>query len=82
VVALSYLVGALGGWGSPVDAWVLFVIAFALPFVAAPLWGKQYGAGLVAAVAAMWILPAAALGGLGYLIYMGLERVFRAFGLK
>ena len=65
----------------PVDNWLLWVIALALPFASAPLWGRQYGAGIVAAGAAVWILPAAAFGLLGYLIYRALEliagRVFR-----
>ena len=65
----------------PVDNWLLWVIAIVLPFASAPLWGRQYGAGIVAALAALWILPAAAFGLLGYLIYRALEliagRVFR-----
>ena len=44
-----------------------------MPFVAAPLWGRQYGASLVAAVAALWILPPALLGVIGYLVYQALE---------
>lgn len=72
---------ALFDWSSPADAWLLLLIALLLPFAAAPLWGKQYGAGLVAAIAALWILPAAAFGGLGYMIYLGLERLARTAGL-
>ena len=85
VVGIATFVWAVGaallGWGSPVEPWVLFAVAFLLPFAAAPLWGRQYGAGLVAAVAGLWILPAAAFGGLGYLIYMALERLAKAVGL-
>ena len=82
ITAFVWAVGAaLLGWGRPVDTWVLFAVALLLPFAAAPLWGRQYGAGLVAAVAGLWILPAAAFGGLGYLIYMGLERLARGAGL-
>ena len=70
------------GWGSPLDPWALLVVALVLPFAAAFLWGKQYGAGIVAAAAALWILPAAALAGLGYVVYLGLEWVADAIGLS
>ena len=52
---------AVFGWPDPIGVWVLVLIAVLLPFAAAFLWGRQYGAGLVAATAAIWILPAAAL---------------------
>ena len=69
-------------WSHPVDIWLLVVIAIFLPFAAAPLWGRQYGGGLVAAIAALWILPAAALGGLGYVVYLILERGAKRLGLS
>jgi hypothetical protein len=72
---------ALFGWSRPVDIWALLVLALLLPLVAASLWGKQYGAGLVAAIAALWVLPAAAFGGLGYIVYLGLERIAQKIGL-
>jgi hypothetical protein len=85
VAGISSFVWAIGSasldWGHPVDFWLLLVGSVVLPFGAAPLWGRQYGAGLVAAVAAVWILPAAALGGVGYVIYLVLERVATRFGL-
>jgi len=68
-------------WGGP-DAWLLSSIALVLPFVAAVLWGRQYGAGIVAAAAALWILPAAVVAGVGYVIYLGLERLARSVGLR
>jgi len=68
-------------WGGP-DAWLLMSIALALPFVAAGLWGRQYFAGIVAAAAALWILPAAAVAGVGYVIYLGLERLAKTVGLR
>lgn len=68
-------------WAVPVNAWALLLFALLLPLAAALLWGKQYGAGIVAAVAALWILPAAALAGAGYLIYLGLERAAHLAGL-
>jgi len=69
------------GWGGPADTWALLVAAGLLPFAAAALWGKQYGAGIVAAIAALWILPAAALAGVGYLVYLGLERIADVIGV-
>ena len=68
-------------WDGPVDTWALLLTALVLPFAAAFLWGKQYGAGIVAAIAALWILPAAALAGVGYLVYLGLERGADLIGL-
>ncbi|MEM9037776.1 MAG: DUF1353 domain-containing protein [Actinomycetota bacterium] len=59
------------------------LIASALtPFVAGGLWGKQWGAGLVAAVAAPWILPPSVLAIAGYCIYWVLERAGRLVGLR
>jgi len=68
-------------WDDPIDRWGLVGIAVVLPFVAALLWGKQFGASLVAAVAALWILPAAALAGVGYLVYRVLEGAADLVGL-
>ena len=72
---------AVFGWSHPGSAWILVFLAVVLPFAAAFLWGRQYGAGLVAATAAIWILPAAVLAGVGYLVYMALEALARRFGL-
>jgi hypothetical protein len=86
LVGLTSFVWAAGsallGWGHPLDPWVLLAIAVLLPFAAAPLWGKQYGGGLVAAIAGAWILPAAVFGGLGYVVYALLERLAKAVGLS
>ena len=68
------------GWDGPADTWVTLTIALVLPFAAALLWGKQYMAGIVAAIAALWILPAAALAGVGYVVYLGLERAADVIG--
>lgn len=73
---------ALFGWSHPLDPWLLLVIALLLPIVSAPLWGRQFGAGLVAAIAALWILPAAAFGLLGYIVYQILEFLARKLGLE
>jgi hypothetical protein len=83
ITAFVWGVGSAAfGWACPVDAWVLLPVAAALPIAAAFLWGEQYGAGLVAAIAALWILPAAAVAGAGYLIYLGLERLAASVGLR
>jgi hypothetical protein len=82
---ITSFVWALGavtfGWGGPIDDAGLLLFALVLPLAAAGLWGRQYGAGIVAAIAALWILPAAVLAGLGYLIYLGLERAADVIGL-
>ena len=49
------------------------VLALLLAFLAAGLWGRQYGAGLVAAGVALFIVPAAAAAGLGWCLYRVLE---------
>jgi len=72
---------AAGAWDGPFDAWPMLAAALVLPFLAACLWGKQYGAGILAAIAALWILPAAALAGAGYLVYRGLEWAAGRVGL-
>jgi hypothetical protein len=69
------------GWPHPWDVRVLLLVAVLLPFASAPLWGRQCGASLVAAVAALWVLPAAAFALLGYLVYQVLERLVRSLGL-
>lgn len=69
-------------WASPIDSWVLLLVALVLPFAAAGLWGKQYGGGLVATIAALWILPAAVLAGVGYTVYVCLEWLANKVGLR
>ena len=83
---IASFVSAVGSWlfdwGQLVDTWLLLLIAVALPFVSSLLWGKQRGASLVAAVAALWILPAALFGIVGYGVYQLLERGARKLGLS
>jgi hypothetical protein len=82
ITSFGWAVGsATFGWDDPVDTWALLVVALVLPLLAAFLWGRQYGASIVAAIAALWILPAAALAGLGYLVYLLLERAADLIGL-
>ena len=82
ITSLFWAVGsALFDWNGP-GVWLLLSIALPLPFVAAVLWGRQYGAGIIAAAAAVWILPAAVVAGVGYVIYLGLERGAKTVGLR
>ena len=60
----------------------VLLAALTLPLAASALWGRQYGAGLVASAAAPWILPPAILAGIGYLIYSVLEWVARTLKLN
>ncbi len=81
--AFGWAAGAwILGWGMPFSAGWMWAIALVLPLVAAPLWGRQYGAGLVAAIAGSWVLPAAAFGAAGYAVYWVLERLARQVGLR
>lgn len=70
------------GWAVPGGRWPVAAGAATLPVLASGLWGKQYGAGLIAAVAAVWLLPAAVFAALGYLTYQVLEAVFGALRLR
>jgi hypothetical protein len=82
ITSFVWALGALTlGWGGPISNAGLLLFALVLPLAAAGLWGRQYGAGIVAAIAALWILPAAVLAGVGYLIYLGLERAADVIGL-
>ncbi|MEM9608911.1 MAG: DUF1353 domain-containing protein [Actinomycetota bacterium] len=56
-----------------IDSWPLLIGSAATPFVAGGLWGKQWGASLVAAVAAPWILPPTLLAAVAYVSYRVLE---------
>ncbi|MEM7093819.1 MAG: DUF1353 domain-containing protein [Actinomycetota bacterium] len=60
---------ALPWWST--GAWL--TISLVLPIASSALWGRQFGAGLVAAIAALWVLPPALFAGAGWLAYRGLE---------
>ena len=62
-------------WPAPLDPIWLLVIAAVLPILAAGLWGEQWGASLVSAATAFWLVPAAVIAGLGYVVYLALERL-------
>ncbi|WP_116995335.1 DUF1353 domain-containing protein [Desertimonas flava] len=64
-------------WGHPVPLWAMYVY-WALGWIAAAvLWGRQWRAGLVGGLAALWILPPAVLAGVGGLFYLAFEGVLR-----
>lgn len=82
---IASFVSAVGSWlfdwGQLADTWLLLLVAALLPFASSVLWGKQRGASLVAAVAALWILPAALFAIVGYGVYRLLELGSRKLGL-
>lgn len=57
---------------------VVALIALAATAAASVLWGRQYGAGLLAAVTAVWVLPPTILGGVGFGIYWLIEQAVSA----
>lgn len=75
VAALVGMVGFVIGLvtGSP----VLIVITTVAPLLFSLLWGKQYGAGLVASYAAPWVGPPTVIGALGYFLYWLAETLIR-----
>jgi hypothetical protein len=82
---VSFVVGVLSwrlDWSGGPDPMLLLVIAVVLPFASTVLWGKQRGASLVAAVAALWILPAALFAIVGYVVYRVLELGARIIRLR
>lgn len=57
----------------------LMLAALVAPLPFALLWGKQYGAGLIAAIAAPWLLPPTVFAALGYGVYLASEFVVGLF---
>jgi hypothetical protein len=82
IALFVWSIGAFAGWPHVVAPGVMLAIALILPLAASPLWGKQYGAALVAAIAALWILPPALLGLIGFAIYTILEHIAHAVHLR
>lgn len=75
---LVWLVASVAGTVLTVVAlidgsWTLLAVTVLAPFAFAVLWGRQYGAGVVAAYAAPWIGPPSLAAVLGYLVYLGVE---------
>lgn len=60
---------------------LLFVLSCLAPFGCSAMWGRQWGAGITAALAAPWLLPAALVTVLGYIVYLGLEYAGRSIAV-
>ncbi len=73
-VAAVNIVRGDGGW-----PWLL--AALALGVVAAPLWGRQIGAGLISMISGFFLVPAAVMAALGLLTFRILDAVLRRIGL-
>lgn len=56
---------------------IVLALSVAAPLVASLLWSRQAGAGLIAAAAAPFLLPAAAVASVGYGLYALAERAAR-----
>ena len=79
-----WLVASLAGIsaaliGVATAQWWLVAVASVAPLLFAALWQRQYGAGLVAAYTAVWVLPPTVLGAIGYGIYRALEALAGLF---
>ncbi|MFM9378062.1 DUF1353 domain-containing protein [Gordonia sp. VNK21] len=89
LLSVAGITGFIWAAGSFVFGWplpglhpaALLTAALLLIFVAAPLWGRQIGAALIAAVAGFWVVPAALAAGLAWLTYLMLERGARWLSL-
>lgn len=70
-------------WPWPVSSpgWSL-TVALLMIFIAAPLWGRQWAASLIAAVGALWLMPAAAVTSIAWIVYRVLEGVARTLRLR
>lgn len=74
VCLCAALASALSAGAVPGDAFAMALFAALLPFIASLLWGRQYGAGLVAAVAGLFVIPAAVFVAFGLGVYWMLEK--------
>ncbi len=87
IMLIAWIVAALVGLGAfavgiLTTNLALVVVASIAPFVFACLWGRQYGAGLVASINAVWVLPPTLLGMVGYGIYSALEWIISRFSRR
>jgi hypothetical protein len=82
IALFVWSLGAFAGWSHVVAPGVMLAVALVLPVVASALWGNQFGAGLIAAAAAVWILPPALFALIGFLVYGVLERIAHAVHLR
>lgn len=72
-VVLSIVGISTAGFAAVTGNLALLLIALAAPVLAAGLWGRQYLAGLIAAVTAVWVIPPTLLGAAGFGVYWLLE---------
>ncbi|MGW0038655.1 DUF1353 domain-containing protein [Gordonia sp. NPDC003376] len=78
----SALVGVAAIWwhpSCPVVTPVVLPLSLVLIFVAAGLWGRQWGAGVVAAAVAFWLVPAAIVAGSALAAYLLSEKSVGVF---
>jgi hypothetical protein len=80
VGVVVWVLSALGGMttflvGVVTTSPSLLLIATVAPVPFAALWGRQYGAGLVASYSAPWIVPPTVVGAAGFGVYWVLETV-------
>ncbi len=64
----------IGGQGFTATVGTLLGLALILPFLAAPLWGSQWGASVVAALAGVFVIPGAVSVLAGTVVYTGIEK--------
>ena len=62
-------------WALVTGQWLVAAIAALAPLPASAMWGKQWGAGIVAAYSAPWLAPPTVLGAIGYYVYRAIEKV-------
>jgi len=82
IAGFVWAVGALvAGWTLPLlPPGLLLALSLLLIVVAAPLWGRQWGAALIAAVAGFWVVPATLVAGAAWCVYLVLEWLAGRFG--
>lgn len=67
-------------FGSVTNDWLVVGVAALAPIPASLLWGRQAGAGLIAAYLGFpWVVPPAIFIGLFYCIYLAVEKILAAF---
>jgi hypothetical protein len=76
VTAIGSLMAAIGtgnlfGW----SGWALIATSLVLTVTCAPLWGRQWGASVIAAITCPWLVPAVAVAAFGFVIYLAIEAV-------
>jgi hypothetical protein len=85
LLVLWVLLSAIGmcsfGYAVATGSWELLVVAAVAPVPASVLWGRQFGAGLIAAATALWVLPPTVFGAVGFGTYWVLEQLVSALPL-